>query len=92
LASPSELGLVETSPSGFLERGWAREPAPEPFSILALTGRGGAGAAPGALSMSRSISASGRGELGGGGPRVLDIVRELLPARDGDVRESACLW
>ncbi|KAG8735946.1 hypothetical protein FRC10_009963 [Ceratobasidium sp. 414] len=79
LTSPSELGLVETPVSPLIERGRTIEP----LSLFALTGRGTA------RSMSRPISGSGREALTG--PRVLDVIRELLSARDGDVRESACL-
>ncbi|KAG8723862.1 hypothetical protein FRC09_001441 [Ceratobasidium sp. 395] len=80
LTSPSELGLIDSPVSPLAERGRGVEP----FSLFALTGR-----TSGARSMSRSISGSGR-EVSTG-PRIIDIIRELLSARDGDVRESACL-
>lgn len=85
IAPHSELGLIESPISPHVERGRTIEP----LSLFALTGHSGGGM--GARSMSRSISGSGYPEPSGG-PRILDIVTELLNARDGDVRESACLW
>ncbi|KAG9118662.1 hypothetical protein FRC07_006712, partial [Ceratobasidium sp. 392] len=82
LTSPSELGLIDSPISPLIERGRT----PEPLSLFALTGRS---TVSGARSMSRSISGSGREALSG--PRIIDVIRELLSAKDGDVRESACL-
>ncbi|QRW03507.1 armadillo repeat protein [Ceratobasidium sp. AG-Ba] len=78
---PSELGFIDSPISPMIERGRTIEP----LSLFALTGRSRVGP----RSMSRSISGSGSEVLAG--PRILDIVRELLNARHADVREAACL-